>query len=145
MSTTWERRHEALKAIHDKIAEVLAKLDDLTDPQTTEIVTSRSLKTVTIDHGTMGDNVIVAAVSGKRIKVYAVVLVVSAAVNCRWKSGANDLSGDMNYNGKGEGYAQAVEPPDFLMATNAGEALVLNLSAAVPVDGIVSYWDSDAT
>lgn len=35
---TWERRHEALKAIHDKIAEALAKLDKPTDPQTAQLL-----------------------------------------------------------------------------------------------------------
>jgi len=105
----------------------------------------KTLKTAKIDHAVSGDNTIVATVTGKRIKVYVVVLVVSGAVNCKWKSGFNDLSGDMNFDGKGEGYGQAVQPPAFLLATNAGEALILNLSAAVAVDGYVSYWDDDST
>jgi hypothetical protein len=70
------------------------------------VTQNRTYKTAKIDHGASGDNTIVSAVAGKKIKVYAVVLVVSNAVNCKWKSGANDISGDMNFNGKGEGYSQ---------------------------------------
>jgi len=110
------------------------------------VVQSKTYKTAKIDHGTSGDNTIVAAVAGKKIKVYAVVLVVSGAVNCKWKSGSNDISGDMNFNGKGEGYSQSVSPPAFLLVnTNVNEALILNLSAAVAVDGYVCYWDDDAS
>lgn len=111
------------------------------EPQTI----SKSLKTALIDHGASGDNTIVAAVTGKRIKVYAVLLVVSGAVNCRWKRATTNITGDMNFGGKGEGYAMAVRPSAFIMATGAGEALILNLSAAVAVDGLVCYWDDDST
>jgi hypothetical protein len=45
----------------------------------------------------------------------------------------------------GDGYAQAVSPPSFLLETVAGEELNLNLSGAVAVDGYISYWDSDST
>jgi len=104
----------------------------------------KTFKTAKIDHAVSGDNAIVAAVAGKRIKVYGIVLVVSAAVDCKWRSGTTDLTGDMNFGGKGEGYAQAVQPPAFLFATAIGEALNLNLAAAVAVDGYVSYWDDDS-
>ena len=105
----------------------------------------KTFKTAKIDHATSGPNEIVAAIEGKRIKVYAVVLVVTAVVNCQWKSATNILSGDMNFGGKGEGYAQAIQPLAFLFATNAGEALILNLSDAVAVDGMIAYWDDDTS
>jgi len=109
-------------------------------------VIPKTFKTAKIDtDGTLGDKVIVAGVSAKRIKVYAGRFVVTAAVNCKWKSGANDISGDENYGSKGEGWADSVQPPAFLMATNVGESLVLNLSSAVAVDGIIAYWDDDAS
>jgi hypothetical protein len=110
------------------------------------IVQSKTHKMAKIDHAASGDNTIISAVAGKKIKVYAVVLVVSGAVNCKWKSGSNDISGDMNFNGKGEGYSQDINPPAFLLVnTNVNEALILNLSAAVAVDGYVCYWDDDAS
>ena len=121
-------------------------IDNLLNPHPVSLASiPKTLRTAKIDHATLGDNTIVFAVLGKRIKVYAVTLVVTAAVNVIWKSGATALSGDMNFGTKGEGYAQALSPPAFLMATVAGEALILNLSAAVAVDGIVSYWDDDSS
>lgn len=105
----------------------------------------KTLKTAKIDHGSSGNNEIVAAVAGKKIKVYAIVLVVSDAVNCKWCSATTDLTGAMNFSSQGEGYSHAVQPPAFLLETAAGEALNLNLSAAVAVDGYVAYWDDDAT
>lgn len=104
----------------------------------------RSLKTLDINDAASGDNTIVALVSGKKIKVYCIVLNVVGTVNLTWKSGAStSLTGDMNFQAR-EGYAVAVDPPAFLLETAAGEALVLNLSAAIAVDGWVSYWDDDA-
>ncbi len=71
------------------------------------------------------------------------VFNVSAAVNAKWKDGASiDLSGDMNH-GIREGYAPSVTPPAFLLETSAGNALILNLSAAIAVDGWIAYWDDD--
>ena len=126
------RYEEAYKAIWQKLDAIFQQKN-------------KTFKTAKIDHATLSANAIVPTVSGKKIKVYAIVLVVSAAVNCKWQSATNDLSGDMNFGGKGEGYAQAVQPPAFLFATNVGEALNLNLSAGVAVDGIIAYWDDDAT
>jgi len=125
-------------------AEKDLQVDVKTMPTVTTVGETKTFKTAKIDHATAGDNAIVAAVAGKRVKVYGIVLVVSAAVNCKWRSAVTDLTGDMNFGGKGEGYAQAVQPPAFLLATAAGEALNLNLSAAVAVDGHVSYWDNDS-
>lgn len=103
----------------------------------------RTLKTVKIDHAANGVNEIVAAVTGKKIKVYSVVLVVTGAVTCEWSSAANKLSGCMSFAANGDGYAAAVNPPAFLMETVAGEALNLYLGAAVAVDGMIAYWDDD--
>jgi len=50
----------------------------------------------------------------------------------------------MNFQAR-EGYAQATKPPAFLLATDAGKALILNLSSAVEVDGYLDYWDDDET
>jgi len=46
---TWERRHEAFKAIWEKLTDILTKLDQPTDPQTVEIIKSIIL-------GTLGRN-----------------------------------------------------------------------------------------
>jgi hypothetical protein len=103
----------------------------------------RALKTETISDATSGDNTIVALVTGKRIKVYAIVLIVEGTVNITFKSGAStSLTGQMNFQAR-EGFTLAVAPPAFLLQTAAGEAFVMNLSAAIQVDGWIAYWDDD--
>jgi len=101
-------------------------------------------KTAKIDCAASGDNEIVAAVSGKKIKVYAIIFVSTGTVNVKWRSSTTDLTGDKNFQAR-EGYVAAVNPPAFLLSTAAEEALNLNLSAAVAVDGWVAYWDDDAS
>ena len=105
----------------------------------------KTLKSMPINANAAGDNAIIPAVLGMRIKVYAVTLIVSAAVNVYWKSGANVKTGTMQFGGMGQGYALAVDPPEYLNShsTNVGEDLILNLSGAVAVSGFVDYWDSD--
>lgn len=104
---------------------------------------ARTFKTASIDVAASGDNTIVAAVTSNRIKVHAVVFIATGTVNVRWKDGAaTNLTGDMNFQAR-EGYALAVTPPSWILATTAGTALILNLSAAIAVDGWVSYWDDD--
>jgi len=105
---------------------------------------AKTLKTAKIDHATIGNNVIVSAVSGKKIKVYAIILVATGTVNVKWCSATTDLTGDKNFQAR-EGYVATVNPPALLLQTAVSEALNLNLSAAVAVDGWIAYWDDDAT
>ena len=104
----------------------------------------KTFKTAPINCASLNDNPIVAAVSGKRIKVYVIVFIATGTVNAKWRSAANDLTGDKNFQAR-EGYALAVNPPAILLQTAAGEALNLNLSAAVAVDGWIAYWDDDGS
>jgi len=46
MTTSWERRHEAFKAIHDKIAEVLAKLGDVIIGDISKVVPPITVTTI---------------------------------------------------------------------------------------------------
>lgn len=102
------------------------------------------MQTAAIAASASGDNTIVAAVSGKRIKVVAFHLSFSAPVNAKWKSGAGtDLSG-LYYGGTatssiGEAAPMLAAKQQAHFETERGEALVLNLSGAVPVGGHVLY------
>jgi hypothetical protein len=103
----------------------------------------RSLKTDTISDGTSGQNTLVAAVTGERIKVYALVLIVEGTVGIEFRDGASTaLTGRMNFQAR-EGLTIAVAPPAFLFQTTAGNAFTMNLDAAVIVDGWFAYWDDD--
>ena len=89
---------------------------------------------------TGGDNTLVAAVAGKKIRVRSLVLVASGgANNVRLESGAGGtaLTGVMNLAANGqlvlqESYAGWCE-------TAAGALLNLELSAATSVAGVIGY------
>lgn len=86
---------------------------------------------------------LVSAVALNRIKVFAVLLSVDAAISVYFRSGAaTALEGSQAYEAKG-GYAQAVTPPSFLFATAEGERLDLVLSGVGNARGRLSYWIDD--
>lgn len=91
-----------------------------------------------INASTSGDNTIVAAVTGKKIRVLQYVLIAAGAVNARWQSAAagSYLSGALPLA------AQAGASAAFgggLFETAAGELLNLELSAAIQVSGHLTY------
>ena len=92
-----------------------------------------------LDHATSGNNEIIAAVAGKKIRVLSALAIAAGTVLARFESGAggDPLTGQMplvansgfsiNYNSAG------------WFETNVGEALNLELSAAISVDGVLNY------
>lgn len=88
---------------------------------------------------------IVAAVTAKKIKVYAIKLIVDAALTVYLRSGASTaLEGGQALAANG-GYTESVTPPGFLLSTAAGESLDLVISGTGNARGRVSYWDDDDT
>jgi hypothetical protein len=85
-----------------------------------------------------GDNTIVAAIPGRRIKVIAWDLAVSDAVNVKWRSGSTDITGLYYFGGVGGGIARSQHKEGYFV-TGKGQALILNLSGAVPVGGSLVY------
>lgn len=99
------------------------------------------MATAAIAASSSGDNTLVAAVTGKKIRVHAYELSASAAVNAKFRSGTTDITGLIYLAAAGAG-SDAVErsnDPDGLFETVAGALLALNLSGAVPVGGWVDY------
>ena len=89
---------------------------------------------------TMGNNTLVAAVTGKKIRVLSAVLVASGGANTvRFESDADGtaLSGLMDIGDNG----QLVLPLNGFgwLETVAGELLNLELSAATLVAGVLVY------
>jgi hypothetical protein len=89
------------------------------------------------------DNLIVAAVAGKRIQVlgFVVANAVATAQAITWKSAANALTGAMALPSS-IGGSLPVDSGDrdvALFVTNPGEALNLTLSAATAVGGWVTF------
>jgi hypothetical protein len=89
-----------------------------------------------------GDNAVVAAVTGKKIRVrgFAVYNGVATVQNAKWRSGTTDITG-LLYGAAAIGLLASGQAPanDFLFETVAGQALNLNLSAATVTGGWVVY------
>jgi hypothetical protein len=101
-----------------------------------------------------GTTYIQAAVSGKKIKVYAYDIISTVAGGTYFQvkftdgvTGGAELAVHGLVNATGNcvtGVAKSVTPPAYLFATTAGNTLTLISSAAQPVNYNVSYWTSDA-
>lgn len=92
-----------------------------------------------IDAADSGNNTLVAAVAGKKIRVIQFGLILDGAVTVQFQSGANGtaLTGAMAPGTNG-----GLCPPFCpwgLLETAAGELLNLRLSAAVGVRGWLTY------
>ncbi len=84
-----------------------------------------------------GDNTLVSAVAGKKIRVLSLDFLTNSPVSIAWKSGSNILREARDfgqYGGLAIDYGRY-----YFTETNAGEALIMNLSAAVEVRGQLFY------
>jgi len=97
------------------------------------------IKYAAIDAATSGDNTLVAAVEGKKIRVLDYVFIAAGTVNVRFESGASGtaLTGQMNFIAN-TGVAPGFTPIGHF-ETAAGALLNLELSGAVSVDGHLAY------
>lgn len=122
----------ALPAGANKVGSVNRELE----PAISGTVTA--VKFASVDVATSGDNTIVAAVASTKLRVLAYTLVASGGANtCTWKSAtAGAVTGGMGFAANG---GASAECDHGLFETTAGEALVLNLSAATSVDGHITY------
>lgn len=97
------------------------------------------LQYASVDAAASGDNTLVAAVSGKRIRVLSLFLVASGAVTVAFESGASGtaLTGDMNVGANGN--VTMPFNPEGWFQTVAGELLNMELGGATSVDGCLTY------
>jgi len=103
-----------------------------------------AIKTAAVAASSANANAIVAAVSGKSIKVLGYALSGSAAVNAKWQSGSTDLTGLIHFLGTAPDKIVAPIVPQgsgCWFKTAAGEALNLHLSGATAVGGHVVYQE----
>jgi translation initiation factor IF-1 len=88
-----------------------------------------------------GNNTLVEAVSGRRIKVLDYTFVCSGAVAAKFRSDDTDLTGAMDFvANSGVSSPKGSISQGAILATQAGEALNLNLSSAVQVSGHFTYF-----
>ena len=97
------------------------------------------VKYAAIDAATNGDNTIVAAVAGKKIRVLSVFYLAAGTVNVRFESaaGGTALTGQMQHTAQTGAVLNFNE--DGWFETVSGELLNMELSAGVSVDGSLSY------
>jgi hypothetical protein len=116
---------------------IIAK--ELTDFVYTSANVPMSPKFAVISAGTSGNNTIVAAVANKKIRVLALTLSFSDAVNAKFQSGASGTDKTGLFYGTTN--TQIVLPYNKLgwFETAASALLNLNLSGAVPVGGCLTY------
>jgi hypothetical protein len=101
------------------------------------------MKFAAINASASGSNAIVAAATGKRIRVVSYVIVAAGAVTATWQSASTALSGPMSLASSGGASASVgiLAPGGAygLFQTEAGEALNLSLGGAVNVAGHLCY------
>lgn len=98
-------------------------------------------KFAVINASSGGDNIIVAAVTGKKIRVLSYAFVSSGTVNVKWQSGATDISGLMYFIAN-TGISAGYNPKGhFQTAINTN--LELNLSAGIALGGHINYIEVD--
>lgn len=96
-------------------------------------------KFVAIDAASAGNNTILAAVVGKKIRVLSYTLIASADVTVRFEDGAGGtaLTGQMQLGANGG--ASVTYSPVGHFETTANTLLNLELSGATSVDGHLTY------
>ena len=101
--------------------------------------TALTPKFVAISAATSGNNTLLAAVSGKKIRVLSYTLVCTSAVTAKFQSGAGgtDLTGAMPFGANG-GVSVPFNPVGHF---ETGSAVLLNLvlGSAVQVSGHLCY------
>lgn len=101
-----------------------------------------TIRFATVSISSSGDNQIVAAVTGKKIKVLSATLVSSGTVSVKWRSGTTDLSGAMPLVANSGFVLPASSPGQgHYFETAVTTALNINLSGAVAVSGHISYYE----
>lgn len=103
------------------------------------------VKRAVIDGATSGDNTLVSAVTGKKIRVLACfAMMTGTAVTIRFESaaGGTALTGQMQPT-QGGGFVLPYNPVGWFETAEA-ELLNMELSGAQSVDGVLVYVEVDA-
>jgi hypothetical protein len=106
-----------------------------------------TLYSITGSGSTAGDKIIIAAVAGKRIKVYAFSAFAPTSTTAVTATFQDGIGGASLFtaliqapNQASFAFGIATSVPTFLFATSAGNGLNMNLSAATLVTANISYW-----
>jgi hypothetical protein len=105
---------------------------------------SSDVKYAAIDASSSGDNEIVAAVTGVKIRVVSMLIMSGGDVNATFQSGAggSGLSGALPLTTNSG--ASCNHNPVGWFETNESESLNLSLSGAIQVSGFLAYREINA-
>ncbi len=98
------------------------------------------VKKAKIDESTSGEKVIVAAVTGKSIRVISIMMTLDAADDLTWRSNTIDITGPMDFPISG-GLTHSERTGLFW--TEIGEDLRLNIATGAQVSGVLTYIEID--
>ena len=85
----------------------------------------------------VGDNIVVAGVPGRLIKILGFFFVISAAANITYKSNGIALSGPMSFTANMSQVQDFIQLP--LTCINPGDSFIINLSASVQLGGMIWF------
>lgn len=110
-----------------------------------EAISNRTISTVEVNIGASGDYTLVPAQQDKQVCVVSTLLLANAdGVKVQFKSGATNITGQMNLSKAGNGFflpptaAGQMLLPHFV--TDDSTALILNVSSGVSVQGYLNYF-----
>lgn len=99
-----------------------------------------ALQFVKVDTASSGQTTLVSATAGKKVKVVGYALIAGGTVAVKLQSNSTDLTGAYPLVANGGIVDRGQQDGGHVLETAVGEALKLNLSAAVQVSGTVSYY-----
>lgn len=115
--------------------------------QFSKVFGTAGVKYAAIGAAGAGDNTLVTAVSGKKIRVLSICLIAASGVSIYFTSGAGGM---VIFGGSTNKIALAAnggfvlpEAPDGWMETAIGAALIVNLSGAIAIAGGLLYQELD--
>ena len=121
------------------VGPVTGTITDFSPSAREDIDNVYTVKWADINATASGDTTVVSLVSGKKIRVLQMGFSVSAAVNIAWKSGASTTKIAARSFPADGGHETGRVDPGWVVETDSGDALVINLSTAVNVRGQVNY------
>lgn len=97
---------------------------------------------VAVDLSTAGDNIIVAGVAGKTIRVFKLFLVLGGDTLLTFKDGPTEFDGPLTMTTGGAIVFDEPRPPRHWFKTSDGNDFIINLSTPVQLSGRVYYTQS---
>lgn len=101
---------------------------------------SHTVLNAVINFATAATHSIIAAVTGKKIKITNIMLTVAGETNLTFKSATTAISGALDFGGTDEPRGMVHSLGDFPLETASGEAFQITSSGAVQVSGYVTYY-----